>query len=92
MGLKRPPERASQVFYNILKNTKTGVTIYHLCKIACDSDIDVHQYLRDKWDMEHNHKLCTPFNSITVSLLSRAISPLSVITFWSFALCLIVRS
>lgn len=52
-----PNELTSQVFYRVLKVTQSGMTIYELCKRACDISNEVKDYLGDKWRLENNHKL-----------------------------------
>jgi DNA replicative helicase MCM subunit Mcm2 (Cdc46/Mcm family) len=56
-AITSPRELTSQVFYQVLKVTKSGMTIQELCKSACINHDEVHQYIGDKWDLEHNHKL-----------------------------------
>jgi replicative DNA helicase Mcm len=43
--------------YRVLQATTSGMTIYELCKMACNFSNEVHQYIGDKWSLEHNHKL-----------------------------------
>lgn len=43
--------------YRVLQATNSGMTIYELCKMACNFSNEVHQYIGDKWSLEHNHKL-----------------------------------
>ena len=33
------------------------MTIYELCKMACNCSNEVKEYIGDKWDLEHNRKL-----------------------------------
>jgi replicative DNA helicase Mcm len=52
-----PRKLTHEVFYRTLKVTESGMTIYELCKMACDMSNEVKEYIGDKWNLEHNHKL-----------------------------------
>jgi replicative DNA helicase Mcm len=56
-AISSPREFASQVFYQVLKVTRSGMTIYELCKKACNMSNEVKDYLGDKYELERNHKL-----------------------------------
>jgi DNA replicative helicase MCM subunit Mcm2 (Cdc46/Mcm family) len=55
--IQSPRDITYAAFLNILKVTKSGLAITELCKIACEENKQIHQYLGDKWSMEYNHKL-----------------------------------
>jgi hypothetical protein len=58
--IQNPRDLTVEVFYNILKeNNKTGYTIYELCKKGSEKNKQVKEYLRNKWDLEHNKELRT---------------------------------
>lgn len=59
-----PRELTRQVFYYVLKVTKSGLTIHELCKMACNNSNEVREYIGDKWDIEHNHKLKPVINNL----------------------------
>lgn len=52
-----PKERIYEKFIENLQNSKLGITIYELCKIACKEDPDIDAYLGKKWSIENNWKL-----------------------------------
>jgi hypothetical protein len=56
-AISSPREFASQVFYQVLKVTRSGMTIYEICKKACNMSNEVKDYLGDKYELERNHKL-----------------------------------
>jgi hypothetical protein len=52
-----PRELTYEMCYRVLQATNSGMTIYELCKMACNYSDEVHQYIGDKWSLENNHKL-----------------------------------
>ena len=48
-----------EAFVNVLKRIKTGISIRELCKIVCEENKQIAEYLGDNWNVEHNHKLRT---------------------------------
>jgi DNA replicative helicase MCM subunit Mcm2 (Cdc46/Mcm family) len=55
--IESPKDITYRSFFYILKQTKTGLSVSELCKIACEEHKHVAEYLGYKWDMEHNHKI-----------------------------------
>ena len=56
-AISSPREVTSHVFYQVLKVTRSGMTIHELCKKACNMSNEVKDYLGDKYELERNHKL-----------------------------------
>ena len=47
-------------FVDILKHTKIGITITENCvRWSCKENKQIAEYLGEKWNVEHNHKLRT---------------------------------
>ena len=46
-----------RAFLNILKNTHFPISIRELCRIACEENKQISEYLGDKWSVEQNRKL-----------------------------------
>ena len=58
--IQNPRDLTIEVFYNILKeNNKTGYTVKELCKKGSEKNKQVSEYLKNKWDFEHNKELKT---------------------------------
>ena len=56
--IQNPRDLIVEVFYNILKdNNKTGYTVKELCSKGSEKNKQVKEYLKDKWDFEHNKEL-----------------------------------
>jgi MoxR-like ATPase len=55
--IESPKDITYRAFFYILKNTKTGISVTQLCKTACEENKQIAEYLGDKFDMEHNHKI-----------------------------------
>jgi DNA replicative helicase MCM subunit Mcm2 (Cdc46/Mcm family) len=52
-----PKDITYRSFFYILKQTKTGLSVSELCKIACEENKHISEYLGNRFDMEHNHKI-----------------------------------
>ena len=46
-----------RAFFHILKRLKSAISISELCRIASEESLQVHEYLGDRLDMEHNYKI-----------------------------------
>jgi hypothetical protein len=58
--IQNPRDLTIDTFYNILKeNNKTGYTVGELCKKGSEKNKQVKEYLKDRWDFEHNKELRT---------------------------------
>jgi DNA replicative helicase MCM subunit Mcm2 (Cdc46/Mcm family) len=55
--ISSPRDITYRSFYHILKNTKAGVSVFELCKAACEQNRQVSEYLGSNLDMEHNKPL-----------------------------------
>jgi len=52
-----PRDVTCKKFIDILRNTKAGITIEELCRIACKEDEQIAAYVGEKWSVEQNYKL-----------------------------------
>ena len=58
--IQNPRDLTIEVFYNILKeNNKTGYTVKELCNKGSEKNKQIKEYLKNKWDLEHNKELKT---------------------------------
>ena len=57
--IQSPRDITYDAFVNVLKQIKTGISIRELCKIVCEENKQISEYLGDNWNVEHNHKLRT---------------------------------
>ena len=58
--IQNPRDLTIEVFYNILKeNNKTGYTVKELCKKSSEKNKQIKEYLKNRWDLEHNKELKT---------------------------------
>jgi MCM AAA-lid domain len=55
--VESPKDITYRAFFYILKQTKAGLSVSELSRIACDENKHVSEYLGDKCDMERNHKI-----------------------------------
>jgi hypothetical protein len=55
--IAKPSELVLRKFLDILENTKAGVVINELCRIACKEDPQISAYLGKNWTLENNWKL-----------------------------------
>jgi DNA replicative helicase MCM subunit Mcm2 (Cdc46/Mcm family) len=55
--IESPRDITYRAFFYTLKHAKAGLSVYELCKIACEENKQVSEYLGNKLDMEHNHKI-----------------------------------
>jgi hypothetical protein len=55
--VESPKDITYRAFFYILKQTKVGLSVIELCKIACGENKHVAEYLGNRFDMEHNHKI-----------------------------------
>ena len=55
--ISSPKDVTYIAFFNILKNTRVGLSVTQLCKVTCEENKQISQYLGDKWDMAHNRKV-----------------------------------
>lgn len=53
----KPDEITYRKFFEILQNTKAGIVVNELCRIACKEDLQILEYLGTNWTLEHNRKL-----------------------------------
>jgi MoxR-like ATPase len=52
-----PKDATFKAFLEILQRVEIGITIEELCKIACDENTQVSNYLGENWSIKHNIKL-----------------------------------
>ncbi len=57
--IQSPRNVTYDMFVNVLKQTKSGILITQLCRIACEENKQVSEYVGEKWDVQHNRKLRT---------------------------------
>jgi DNA replicative helicase MCM subunit Mcm2 (Cdc46/Mcm family) len=57
--IQSPRDVTYDVFVNILKQTKSGILITQLCRIACEENKQVSEYLGENWEVQRNRKLRT---------------------------------
>ena len=58
--IQNPRDITVEVFYSILvENSIQGYTVYELCNKGSDKNKQVREYLKNKWDLEHNKELRT---------------------------------
>ncbi len=55
--IRSPRDAAYNAFVDILKHTSIGITITELCARVCKENRHIAEYLGEKWNIEHNHKL-----------------------------------
>ena len=55
--VESPKDITYRAFFYILKQTKVGLSVIELCEIACEENKHVAEYLGNRFDMEHNHKI-----------------------------------
>jgi DNA replicative helicase MCM subunit Mcm2 (Cdc46/Mcm family) len=56
-AIESPRDITYRAFFYTLKHAKAGLSVYELCKIACEENKQVSEYLGNKFDMEHNRKI-----------------------------------
>ncbi|MGA9845176.1 MAG: AAA family ATPase, partial [Nitrososphaeraceae archaeon] len=57
--IQSPRDITYNGFLDVLRRIKTGISIRELCKIICEENKQIAEYLGDNWNVEHNHKLRT---------------------------------
>lgn len=55
--LRNPRDLVLEEFRYIIKNSFTGTEIHELCKIACEKDSIIKEYLGTIWSIDRNSKL-----------------------------------
>lgn len=55
--VESPKDITYRAFFYILKQTKAGLSVSELCRIACEENKHISEYLGNRFDMEHNHKI-----------------------------------
>jgi DNA replicative helicase MCM subunit Mcm2 (Cdc46/Mcm family) len=55
--IQSPRDVTYDVFVNILKQTKSWISVTEVCGIACVENKQVAEYLGELWDIQHNYKL-----------------------------------
>jgi DNA replicative helicase MCM subunit Mcm2 (Cdc46/Mcm family) len=55
--IQSPRDAAYNAFLDILKHTSIGITLTELCAKACKENRHIAEYLGEKLNIEHNHKL-----------------------------------
>jgi phosphopantetheine adenylyltransferase len=70
--IESPRDITYRAFLYTLKHAKAGLSVYELCKIACEENKQVSEYLGNKFDMEHNRKI-KPVIDILLNNHSKAV-------------------
>jgi DNA replicative helicase MCM subunit Mcm2 (Cdc46/Mcm family) len=55
--IQSPRDAAYNAFLDILKHTSIGITLTELCARVCKENRHIAEYLGEKLNLEHNHKL-----------------------------------
>jgi DNA replicative helicase MCM subunit Mcm2 (Cdc46/Mcm family) len=55
--IQSPRDATYNAFIDILKRNRIGISIIELCTQACEENKQIAEYLGEKLDVEHNHKL-----------------------------------
>ena len=57
--ISSPKDVTYKKFLEILQNTRSGIVVEELCKIACHESIQISEYLGKRWSIDSNHKVRT---------------------------------
>jgi hypothetical protein len=55
--IESPRDITCRAFFYTLRHAKACLSVYELCKIACEENKQVSEYLGNTFDMEHNRKI-----------------------------------